>query len=175
MPIVQNCLQDRGLPSKRVGIWLERYNKDCYSIRGCVGAGSLQSSMYFSTVLFCMVQPLTAFKDGSKAAKYREYLHWRTHPFPQYNDIAEIIGNNLAIGDNAFSSTIGSLEPLFQEAEVDAAVDSAINNGDAPEDTEHDYGYPGPDEEEYNESQESSQNMVPLTQVRGIPLIPTIF
>ena len=81
-----------------------------------------------------------------------------TH-FPQYNDIAEIIGNNLAIGDNAFSSVQGT---LIEENEPEAERGSPGNEGDGPEDVEQEA-----DEEENEESQESSQTMVTPSQVCG--------
>ena len=88
-----------------------------------------------------------------------DYLHWRTNPFPQYNDIAEIIGNNLAIGDNTFSLVQGA---LIGENKLEAERGSPGNEEDGHEDVEQEA-----DEEENKESQERSKTMATPSQACG--------
>ncbi|THH31604.1 hypothetical protein EUX98_g2565 [Antrodiella citrinella] len=64
--------------------------------------------------------PVLYDASGVRKKKFDSYNPWRTHPFPWYDDVAELLGQKQAVGNNAFSSSTGSsAAPLALDSQQD--------------------------------------------------------
>ncbi|THU97037.1 hypothetical protein K435DRAFT_796822 [Dendrothele bispora CBS 962.96] len=72
--------------------------------------------------------------DGTKKKNYTDYNYFRTNSFPWYDDMIAIIGDTVAVGDQAFSSALGSSGPAPQLSASESAPASQDTQGDSDED-----------------------------------------
>ncbi|KAI0310554.1 hypothetical protein OF83DRAFT_1178421 [Amylostereum chailletii] len=62
-------------------------------------------------------------KDGAKKKKYNEYNWYRTNSFPLYDNIADLIEGNTAVGNHTFLSTSGpSAAPTHDTPDEDPDI-----------------------------------------------------
>ncbi|KAL0567326.1 hypothetical protein V5O48_014668 [Marasmius crinis-equi] len=65
--------------------------------------------------------------DGSKKKNYADYNYFRTNSFPYYDDMIKLMGDTVAVGDQAFSSAAGDSAPSLD------AEDEKSEHGDETE------------------------------------------
>ncbi|THU80216.1 hypothetical protein K435DRAFT_561100, partial [Dendrothele bispora CBS 962.96] len=71
--------------------------------------------------------------DGSKKKNFDNYNYFKTHNFPYYDDLSELIGDSTAQGDQAFSSTSTSVITIdSQEDNDEDSEGSATTNSQLP-------------------------------------------
>ncbi|PPQ85133.1 hypothetical protein CVT26_004389, partial [Gymnopilus dilepis] len=73
-------------------------------------------------------------ENGQKRKKFNDYNYWRTHSFKWYDEMAALVGDTVACGDQAFSSALGSAAP--QTAPEDDGTDDIQLGADAAQSTE---------------------------------------